>query len=141
MPEHTNTPIRTSAADRNCFRISKLIPHLYLPHYSSGSASPFPLTCFSGSTRPSGRTTLESVIRGAPDLAGWPVTVILSPNLNTSFLNPAPDSWCGLPNSAPQCSTFPLSSVTSKRRPQCGLVQIHSVTVPVSVTFYPSDMQ
>src|SRR2546427_759345 len=108
------------------------------PHWlgSSFRSTPFPLTCLSGSTCPSARTMRDAVRRGAPDLATWPLTVTLSPGLKTSLLKPDSESACGLPISAPQCTKLPASSVTSNKRPQWGLAQIHSVTVPFSVTVF-----
>src|ERR1700687_2256318 len=100
----------------------------------SSRCTPLPLTLLSGSTRPPASTRCRSSRRGAPDLAGCPVIVNLSPSLKVSLLKPASDRLCGLPSSAPQWTTSPLSSVTSNRRPQWGLAQNHSVTVPVSVT-------
>src|SRR4030081_1941996 len=105
---------------------------LYWP--GSSRCTPLPLTLLSGSTRPPVSTRCRSSRRGAPDLAGCPVMVNLSPGLKVSLLKPASDKLCGVPSSAPQWITSPFSSVTSNRRPQWGLAQNHSVTVPFSVT-------
>src|ERR1700730_14768260 len=43
----------------------------------------------------------------------------------------------GFSVSTTQCSIWPLSSVTSRRSTQWGLDQSQSVTVPLTVTFFP----
>src|ERR1700747_1929724 len=72
---------------------------------------------------------------GLPFLSGRRLTVISSPGLNESLLQPFPIMLMGACASPTQCATSPLSATSNLRR-QCGLAQNHSVTVPFTVTLF-----
>src|SRR5258708_3717422 len=70
---------------------------------------------------------------GAPFFTGCNVTVTSSPNLNDDLAQPSRVMSVGLLTSTAQLRTSPVSSFASNFRKQCGLAQIHSVTLPFSV--------
>src|SRR5262252_6974606 len=86
------------------------------------------------SVEPFGSTTLLSRPTGAPLFTGCSVTVTSSPNLNDVRAQPRRVMSVGLLTSTAQFRTPPVSSFASNFRKQCGFAQIHSVTVPLSVS-------
>src|SRR6266850_926070 len=86
---------------------------------------------------PLGRTTVRSRPIGAPFLTGSNVTVTSSPALNDVRDHPRCVIAVGFCVSTAQFRTVPVSSFASNCRKQCGLLQIHSVTVPLTVTSLP----
>src|SRR5262245_55927251 len=87
------------------------------------------------SSWPSGSTTLVTRARFAPffDIP-YIVTVTSSPALNDLAVMPKLISVDGAFHSPIQLTTLPFSSLESNLRKQCGLVQRHSVTAPLTVT-------
>src|ERR1700730_1082340 len=65
-------------------------------------------------------------------------TVTSSPGLNVFALKPKLTRVDGAWFSQIQCTTLPLSSLTSSFRKVCGFVQSHAVTVPFMVASLPS---
>src|SRR5947209_14411080 len=82
---------------------------------------------------PFGSTTRLRRPMGAPFLTGCRVTVTSSPNLNDVRAQPSRVMSVGLLTSTAQLRTSPVSSFASNFKKQCGLAQIHSVTLPLSV--------
>src|SRR5213079_3647644 len=74
---------------------------------------------------------------GWPFLTGSIVTVTSSPALNDVRDHPRGVIDVGLCVSTAQFRTLPVSSFASNFRKQCGLLQIHSVTVPFNVISLP----
>src|ERR1044071_2091466 len=85
------------------------------------------------SALPSGSVTVRSRPIGAPFFTGCRLTVTMSPTLNEDRAQPRLVMSVGLLTSTAQLRTVPVSSIASNFRKQCGLAQIHSVTVPFSV--------
>src|SRR6267142_2323575 len=72
-----------------------------------------------------------------PQVTGSSVTVTSSPALNDVRDHPRCVIAVGFCVSTAQFRTVPESSFASNCRKQCGLLQIHSVTVPFTVTSLP----
>src|SRR5436190_3937741 len=87
------------------------------------------------SVEPFGNFTLTMRPIGAPFLTASSTTVTSSPALNALLDQPRCVIPTGFCVSSDQLRTSPVSSFASIFRKQCGLAQIHSVTVPASVTF------
>src|SRR5713226_5655094 len=85
---------------------------------------------------PLGRITFRMRPTGAPLLTGCSATVTSSPALNDVRAQPRFVMSVGLLTSAAQFRTEPVSSFASNFRKQWGLAQIHSVTVPFSVSSF-----
>src|SRR5207249_9770788 len=112
------------------FNISKILAPIYLAGAAgaAGGGPPVP------NVWPLGSTTFRIRPTGAPLLTGWSVTVTSSPALNEVRAHPRLVMSVGLLTSTAQFRTLPVSSFASNFRKQCGLAQIHSVTVPLSVS-------
>src|SRR5213593_4004655 len=86
---------------------------------------------------PLGRMTCRIRPTGWPFLTGSMVTVTSSPALNDDRDHPRPVIVVGPCVSTDQFRTPPVSSFALNFRKQCGLLQIHSVTVPFNVISLP----
>src|SRR5262245_31780714 len=106
-------------------------PLLFNPESSRTSycaAAPSDHSC------PLGLTILRMRIIFWPSLRGPPVIVIVSPTFKAVALQPELyQRDGGAPDSAIQSDTLPASSFTWKYRCGCGLTNLNSVTVPLSV--------
>src|SRR5207237_7170538 len=105
----------------------------YLSGYWGGEA---PSVCgpMAMSVSPFTSRTLTILPTGAPFFTGCNATVTGSPALKEVRRQPREDMVVGFWVSTDQLRTAPVSSFASNFRKQWGFAQIHSVTVPFSVS-------